>query len=435
LTRFFYKNINCGKIFLQSIKKSLRKRRSMFKKAVKIPAEQTIRKYINRFQDTKIEKDTVDAKPWSGSSYEWALKNRVELAITGLPDTVPEVIADNCRELFNTAVSNLLFHGGLDEVNITITTPKVEEATIVTPPLAEEKVAANTAEVTENSRPVPNKPASPQKRLTDEITLEERAIQYKARPPLYSFDFLSLPEELKETLLSSIDTIRLDHKIFYEWNLRAIEPNPRTALNFFGPPGTGKTLAAHALADYLGVPVLTASYSQIESKYHGEGPKNVEALFFAAQRDKAVLFIDEADSLLSKRLTEVTQASEQAINAIRGQLMISLELYQGVVIFATNLIKSYDQAFETRVRYIHFPMPDEKCRREIWIKHLPKELPLAQDVSIDELARINDICGRDIKNAVIDAAIRAARHNQVFVAQQDLIDAVERIKVSRVRDD
>ncbi|WJW68211.1 ATP-binding protein [Candidatus Chlorohelix allophototropha] len=404
----------------------------MFKRVSKIPAEQTIKKYINLFQDSKAEKGAIVAKPSPTSnrgSYEWVLKNNMELSIKGLPDTVPEIIAQNCRELFKTAVGDLLVLGQLQEVNITISTSKFEEKSIFTPPILEEKVASKDKE---NSKPVPNKPSPSKNRITDEITLEERATQYKARPPLYSFDFLSLPEELKETLLSSIDSIRLDHKIFYEWNLRAIEPNPRTALNFFGPPGTGKTLAAHALAQYLGVPILTASYGQIESKYHGEGPKNVEALFFAAQRDKAVLFIDEADSLLSKRLTEVTQASEQAINAIRGQLMISLELYQGVVIFATNLIKSYDQAFETRVRYIHFPMPDEKSRREIWMKHLPKELPLGQDVSIEELARIEDVCGRDIKNAVIDAAIRTARHNRVFVGQQDLINAVERIKAARV---
>jgi SpoVK/Ycf46/Vps4 family AAA+-type ATPase len=407
----------------------------MFKKTSKIPAKQIIKKFINQSQDTKPDKGELDANPSSVRSYDWVLKNKADLCITGLPDTVPEVIAESCREMFRTAVSDLLVLGHLQEVNITITSAKIEEKAIFTSPITDENVAATNPEVKENSRPAPHKPGSSKNRITDEIALEDRASQYKARPPLYAFDFLSLPEELKETLLSSIDTIRLDHKIFYEWNLRAIEPNPRTALNFFGPPGTGKTLAAHALAHYLGVPILTASYSQIESKYHGEGPKNVEALFFAAQRDKAVLFIDEADSLLSKRLTEVTQASEQAINAIRGQLMISLELYQGVVIFATNLVKSYDQAFETRVRYIHFPMPDEKSRREIWMKHLPKELPLGQDVSIEELATIDDVCGRDIKNAVIDAAIRAARHNQLFVGQQDLINAVERIKGARVSDD
>ncbi|MBR8840228.1 MAG: AAA family ATPase [Stigonema ocellatum SAG 48.90 = DSM 106950] len=56
-------------------------------------------------------------------------------------------------------------------------------------------------------------------------------------------------------------------------------------------------------------------------------------------RDNAVLFIDEADSLLSKRLLHVTQGSEQAINSIRSQLFICLEQYQGIVIFATNLVE------------------------------------------------------------------------------------------------
>ncbi len=80
----------------------------MFKKAGRIPTEQTIKKYVNQFQDTKTKKGTIDPQPLSTGSYEWVLKNRADLCITGLPDTVPEVIADNCREMFKTAVSDLL---------------------------------------------------------------------------------------------------------------------------------------------------------------------------------------------------------------------------------------------------------------------------------------------------------------------------------------
>ena len=48
-------------------------------------------------------------------------------------------------------------------------------------------------------------------------------------------------------------------------------------------------------------------------------------IFHAAERDDAVLFLDESDSLLSKRLTNVTDGSAQAINSIRSQLLICLE--------------------------------------------------------------------------------------------------------------
>jgi len=265
------------------------------------------------------------------------------------------------------------------------------------------------------------------------MTTEQRAEQYRSREPLFDFEFLVVPEEVTETLLSAVDLVLLEETVFDRWNLRSIEPFPRTALNFHGNPGTGKTLAAHAVASYLKKPILSASYAQIESKYVGDGSKNVEAVFYAAERDGAVLFVDEADSLLSRRLTDVTQGAEQAINSMRSQLLICLENYKGVVIFSTNLVENYDRAFETRMRHIMFPMPDRESRKRIWQKHLPSQLPLACDVEVDRLADIDEICGRDIKNAVIDAALRAARLRKDAITGAELIQAVERLKAARIK--
>ena len=150
------------------------------------------------------------------------------------------------------------------------------------------------------------------------LSLEERAAQYQPQKPQFTFEQLIVPEAVYTNLMLATKIISLERRVFDDWGLRKIEPFPRSALNFYGEPGTGKTLAAHALAAHLGREILLASYGQIESMYHGEGPKNVEAVFYAAQRDKALLFIDEADSLLSKRLTNVTQGSEQAINSMRS---------------------------------------------------------------------------------------------------------------------
>ena len=156
-------------------------------------------------------------------------------------------------------------------------------------------------------------------------------------------------------------------------------------------------------------------------------------IFHAAERDEAILFIDEADSLLSKRLTNVTQGAEQAINSMRSQLLVNLERFKGVVIFSTNLVENYDRGFETRVRNLYFPLPDKPARWEIWKRHLPRQLPLAQDVSIDALSEIEEVCGRDIKSAVIDAALRAARARLNSLSQADLVDAIERVKDARIK--
>ena len=264
-----------------------------------------------------------------------------------------------------------------------------------------------------------------------ELSTTDRAKQYFS-----IFPYLNLPlilsDEILDNLHSTIQIIRLEKKIFDEWGLREIEPFPRSALNFHGPPGTGKTLAAHYLANKLEKKVLIASYAQIESKYHGDGPKNVDAIFFAAERDDAILFIDEADSLLSKRLLNVTQGSEQAINSMRSQLLICLERFKGIVIFATNLVENYDHAFETRVKNIPFSLPDEICRKKIWEAHLPKLLPIEKDVSLNELAKIKDLSGRDIKNAVIDSAVRVATSDRNSLTFEDILISVDFIKNSRI---
>lgn len=265
-----------------------------------------------------------------------------------------------------------------------------------------------------------------------EWNLADRAARYRSIEPLWKSEELIVPDTVWEELQSAMEMSALEPLVFDIWGLREIEPFPRFVLNFHGPPGTGKTFAAHAVASAAGKKILVADYAQIESKFHGDGPKNVEALFLAAQRDEAVLFIDEADSLLSRRLTSVTQGSEQAINSMRSQLLICLEKHKGIVIFATNLVENYDPAFETRVRHIRFPLPDFGARARMWSNKLRPKLPLDADVNVLELAtRSETLCGRDIKNAIVDAAMRVAKQKRNTLRQSDLLSAVDRIFLSR----
>ena len=192
-------------------------------------------------------------------------------------------------------------------------------------------------------------------------------------------------------------------------------------------------MAAEAIAHKLGKKILKASYADIESKYHGEGPKMVKAIFKAAQDNDAVLFIDEADSLLSKRLTNVTQGSEQAINSMRSQLLICLEEFHGIVIFATNLVVNYDKAFLTRLISIEFKKPDVEARQKIWEVHIRPingnklNIPLSEDVSTQELAAKYEFTGREIRKAVISACVHAATNNKNKVSQQDFLFACDNV--------
>lgn len=285
----------------------------------------------------------------------------------------------------------------------------------------------------QKNSPEPGKTASSQ----EEDLLPGNSLS--AVEPKFQFEQLILPKETLEEIRHKISLFQLKNKVFEEWGLKKIEPYPRSALNFYGKPGTGKTMAAHAIAQLLGKKIILATYAEIESKYHGDGPKNVKAVFKKAEDEDAILFIDEADSLLSQRLSNVTQGSEQAINSMRSQLLICLEKFSGLVIFSTNFVEQYDKAFETRVSNIEFKMPDADGRAKIWKQHLPDTLPLKDDVNISVLAEeIDDICGRDIKNAVIDAALKVA-YAQAHEGRTDPIGMVDlkasiiRIKEARIK--
>ena len=280
----------------------------------------------------------------------------------------------------------------------------------------------------------PEKPSELSAKTTDqEFDYEQRAEMYEPVVPSYTFDRVILPKKVLDEIEESLAVLEYEEKVFKEWGLYSIQPNPSSALSFYGPSGTGKTMAAEAIANKLGKKILKVSYADIESKYHGEGPKMVKAIFLAAQKNDAVLFIDEADSLLSKRLTNVTQGSEQAINSMRSQLLICLEEFKGIVIFATNLVVNYDQAFLTRLINIEFVKPDKECRKKIWDVHIKPvnsnqlNIPLDDDVNTDELAEKYDFCGREIRKAVISACIRAAMNNQNSVSQQNFIDSSDKI--------
>ena len=361
------------------------------------------------------------------------MRTESDILIQGYPELTSTATRAAAGGLIKRGAIALLHDSGQEEIRLTVGT----RGALRTP-------------VAEGTRKV-------ERRRVDhhEEDLETRIARFRPRAPLSTYDQLVLPEEARDQLDLCLRLFEIAPIVYDEWGMRAIERNARRALSFSGKPGTGKTLAAEGIAHDLGRPILAASYADIESKFHGDGPKNVQAVFRAAERAGAVLFIDEAESLLSKRLTNVNQGSEQAINSMRSQLLIGLEQYSGIVIFATNLVENYDPAFDSRVRHVHFPMPDEICRRVIWQKMLPPLLPLAPDVDVNALAeRQDDVSGRDIRNATLEAAQRAAtrlldlrqhalaeassdgvrtRETQfdVCVTQCDLEQSIDRIVASR----
>lgn len=203
------------------------------------------------------------------------------------------------------------------------------------------------------------------------------------------------------------------HKIIYtDWGFGAVDPTGRNMiLNLYGPPGTGKTMAAEALAGTLGCPYLHIGISELESKYVGETARNITAAFRCAAEEGALLFFDEADTLLGARLSSVTQGIDNEINAMRSTLLIELERHEGIVVFATNFAKNYDSAFVSRIRYhIAFELPDLQARGRLWDRMLVPGVPLAEDRAglVERCAQASEgLSGREIRTVLRTAFPRA----------------------------
>ncbi len=215
-----------------------------------------------------------------------------------------------------------------------------------------------------------------------------------------------MPEEIKERILNDLNSIKCQDLIYNQWGFAEVEPRPKSILNFFGPPGTGKTMCAHAIAQMLEKPLLALNYSEIESKYVGDAAKNLKKAFDTATEIEAVMFFDEADSFLGKRIENVSHGSDQALNSLRSQMLILLEEFEGVVLFATNLVTNFDKAFESRILdHIKLELPNREARAAIIDKMLPSKLPVDHRFSNEELLEASDLidgfAGREIKNAIL----------------------------------
>lgn len=217
-----------------------------------------------------------------------------------------------------------------------------------------------------------------------------------------------------------------NHEVLYrDWGLGEVDPRGSgVALNLYGPPGTGKTLCAEGIAGTLGRGFLRISYAELESKYVGDTAKNLVGAFRAAATAGAVLFFDEADAVLSRRVALTTQSSDHALNVTRSVLLMELDRFEGVVVFATNLLVSYDPAFLRRMfAHVRFELPDGPCRERLWRRLLPERLPRAADVSPAWLAaETAGLSGGDLLGIITRAACRAVQREgaEREVRRQDL---------------
>jgi SpoVK/Ycf46/Vps4 family AAA+-type ATPase len=257
---------------------------------------------------------------------------------------------------------------------------------------------------------------------------------YVAEPPRRRLADLVVSAVTERQLRTALAKIKYHDRLYRYWGLDTIHPEGRgMAINLYGPPGTGKSFAAEGIAEHLGQSIIRIDYAQIESRFVGDTPKNIVAAFESARESGSVLFFDEADSVLSRRVTNITQAADYGVNVSRSTLLLQLDAFEGVVLFATNLASNYDPAFVRRIlAHVYFPLPDEAALVRLWQYHLPSRLPLQVDATPEALAmRSAGLSGGDVLNAVILGASNAVERGAERVGLADFDAAIEQIRRSK----
>ena len=129
---------------------------------------------------------------------------------------------------------------------------------------------------------------------------------------------------------------------FDEWWRRPAGDRPVRSLNllFHGPSGTGKTELARHLATELDRPLVVKRASDLLGSYVGQTEQALAAAFGQAERDEAMLLIDEADSLLFPR----GRAQRSWEVSFTNEFLTQMERFRGLLICTTNRVCDLDDA-------------------------------------------------------------------------------------------
>ncbi len=187
-----------------------------------------------------------------------------------------------------------------------------------------------------------------------------------------------------------------------------IEP-PKGVL-LYGSPGTGKTLLARAVASESEAHFITIAGPEIVSKYVGEAEEKLRKIFAEAEENApTIIFIDEIDAIAPKREEVVGEVEKRIVSQLLTLMDGLKSRGQVIVIGATNRPNSIDPALRRPGRFdreIEIGVPDKKGRKEILQIHT-RGMPLAKDVSLDELAAVtHGFVGADLQSLCKEAAMK-----------------------------
>ena len=262
-----------------------------------------------------------------------------------------------------------------------------------------------------------------------------KAKTYTTERPGTTFDDVAGYGGVKQEITEIVDFLKTPER-FAEIGARV----PKGVL-LVGPPGTGKTLIAKAVAGEAGVPFLSVTGSDFMEMFVGVGASRVRDLFQSARKmGKAIIFIDEVDSIGRKRgagLGGGHDEREQTLNQMLSE-MDGFEGSEGIVMMAaTNRPDILDPALLRPGRFdrqVVVPLPELSDRFEILGVHI-KGKRTAEDLDLNVVARgTPGMSGADLANLINEAALYAVREGDEEIAARHVELARDRVIMGQKRE-
>ncbi len=199
--------------------------------------------------------------------------------------------------------------------------------------------------------------------------LSDRAASYgsviKSRIPTTTLDDIKGLENVKQ-LVRSFLFMAENPKVIQYYKMEG-----GLGLLMYGAPGTGKTMIAEAIANAMNLPLFVVTPADIFKSYVGESEQAVKQIFqeIEACPDGAILFVDECESIFSRRTDETKDykaaVTTELLQRING---FGVDGSKRIMIGATNRPDIIDPAYLRYKRFshrIHVTPPDVEAKRAI----------------------------------------------------------------------
>ncbi|KAF7365302.1 AAA family ATPase [Mycena venus] len=187
---------------------------------------------------------------------------------------------------------------------------------------------------------------------------------------------------------------------------------PPKGVLLYGPPGCSKTVLARACAFESGINFIAVKGPEVLNKFVGESERTVREIFRKARAAApSIVFFDEIDALATSRTSSETDSGsshEGVLTSLLNEMDGVQELVGVTVLAATNRPDAIDSALMRPGRLdriLYVGPPDQEGREEI-LRIRMKNMTVAADVDVVEIARMTDECsGAEITALCQEAAL------------------------------